>query len=377
MIAHKVRYRTVAIHFQNGTSFNVAKIEGSQSYKDMMRNLSSEMLDEYSGARTVDAFFRQPSAPIYPSVVGQNIKQSPYNNHLKHTESTTHEKLPIELMLSSLVSSTQSYINATIPLPNIYITFPSRIYATDQGTTTLTEAFLNVDIRDIGGLSLAHYLAVDNKLYGLRSAARHSKPQEYTALVIDYSKEAFSTMVIGPLDSMDHWEDIQIVQYDVDFQLGYNNATDDRHLLRIKQRLDELTSLVGPRGKFFHLILMGDQALQEEFLSVADWGLHDRIERWNQRQLSTCPLPGSHDPTFTGAQAAARMSLIDQSGDEWDFYAQRPLLITRPLSILRQLWMEIRHNVQVYLWSLKIYFVPEPMSRQGEKAERRIHLIGQ
>jgi hypothetical protein len=376
-IAHKVRYRTAAIHFQNGTSFNVAKIEGGQSYKDMMRNLSSEMLDEYSRARMVDGLFRQPFAPIYPSVVGQNIKHSPYNSHLKHTESTTHEKSPIELMLSSLVSSTQSYINTTVPLPNIYITFPSRIYATDQGTTTLTEAILNVDIRDIRGLSLAHYLAVDNKLYGLRSAGRHRKPQEYTALVIDYSKEAFSTMVIGPLDSMDRWEDIQIMQYDVDFQLGYNNATDDRHLLRIKQRLDELTSLVGPRGKFFHLILMGDQASQEEFLSVADWGLHDRIERWGQRQFSTCPLPGSRDPTFTGAQAAARMSLIDQSWDEWDFYAQRPLLITRPLSILRQLWMEIRLNVEAYSWALKRYFVPESTSQRREEAERPTYLIGQ
>ena len=113
---------------------------------------------------------------------------------------------------------------------------------------------------------------------------RHSKPQQYTALVIDYSKEAFSTMVIGSLDSIDHWEDIQIVQYDVDFQLGYN-ATEYRHFLNIKHRLDQVSTLVGSRGKFFHLILMGDQASQEEFQSVADWVLHDRIERWDQKQF--------------------------------------------------------------------------------------------
>lgn len=324
----------------------------------------------------VDGLFRQPFAPIYPSLVGQNIKESLYNNHRENTN-TSPEKSPIELMLGSLVSSTQAYLDTTIPLPNIYITFPSRIYATEQGTTNLTKAFQNVNIGDLGGLSMAHYLAVENKLYGLRSAARHSKPQAYTALVIDYSKEAFGTMVIGPLDSMDHWEDIQTVQYDVDFQLGYNNATDDGHFLRIKQRLDGLTTLVGTRGKFFHLILMGDQASQEEFQSVADWVLHDRIERWDQKQLSTCPLPYPNDPTFTGAQAAARMSLIDQWWDESDFYAQRPLLITRPLSILRQLWMEIRLNVEVYSWTLKRYVVPEPASQQHEEAERPIYLIGQ
>lgn len=341
-----------------------------------MRNLSSEILDEYSAKRSVGGLFRQPSAPIYPSLSGGNIKRSPYNNH-QNTETTSPDRSPIELMLGSLVSSTQSCINTTFPLPNIYITFPTRIYVTEQGTKNLAEAFQNIDIGDIGGLSMAHYLTADDKLYGLRSAARHSKPQKYTALVVDYSKEAFSTMVIGPLDSMDHWEDIQIVQYDVDFNLGYNNATHDGHFLGIKQHLDELSTLVGPRGKFFHLILMGDQASQEEFRSVADWVLHDRIERWDQTQLSTCPLPSSHDPTFTGAQAAARMSLIDQLWDEWDFYAQQPLLITRPLSILRQLWMEIRHNAEVYSWALKRYFVTESVSQQREEAERPIYLIGQ
>jgi hypothetical protein len=336
-----------------------------------------DILDEYYGARIVDGLFRQPYAPIDPSLGGRNIKRSPYNSHQKYTESTTHQKSPIELMLDSLISSTQIYINTTIPLPNIYITFPSRIYATEQGMTNLTEAFQNVDIGDIGGLSIAHYLAVDNILYGLRSAARHSKPQEYTALVIDYSKDALSTMVIGPLDSMDHWEDIQIVQYEVDFDLGYNNATDYRHFLRIKQNLDELTTLVGPRGKFFHLILMGDQASEEEFLSVADWVLHDRIERWDQKKLFTCLLRDSYDPAFTGAQAAARMSLINQWWDEWDFYARRPLLITRPLSRLRHLWMEIRLSVEACSWSLKRYFVPESAFQQRKEVERPIYLIGQ
>lgn len=341
-----------------------------------MWDLSSEILDEYSGARIVDELFRQPFAPIYPSLNGRLIKQSAYNNLRNHKEGAGHEMSPIELMLESLVSSTQSYINTTVPLPNIYITFPSRIYATEKGTTNLTRAFQKVDMGDIGGLSMAHYLVVDDKLYGLRSSARHSKPQEYTALVIEYSREVFSTMVVGPLDSMDHWEDIQILQYDIYFHLGNDNATDDHHFLRIKQRLDEVTTLVGPRGKFFHLILMGEQALEEEFLSIVNWVLHDKIERWDKKQLTTCPLY-SHNPTFAGARAAARISLIDQWEDEWDFYARRQLLITRPLSILRLLWMDIKLSVEAYSWSLKRYFVSESTSQRRNEAEKSLYLIGQ
>jgi hypothetical protein len=332
-----------------------------------------DILDEYSGARMVDGIRRHPSAPIDPSLFGRNIKKSLYHSNRKYTESTAHQKWSIELMLDSLVSSTQAYLNTTIPLSNIVIAFPSRIYATEQGTTNLSEAFQNVNIGDIGGISIAHYMAIDELLTSFRSAARHSKPQQYTALVIDYSKEAFSTMVIESLDSMDHWQDIQVAQYNVDFHRGHNNATGDGHFLKIKQRLDELITLVGPRGKFFHLILMGDQASQEEFLSVADWVLHDRIERWDRKQLSTCVLRDSYDPAFIGAQTGAKISLTDQWWDEWDFYARRPLLITRPLSKLRHLWMEITLNVEAYSWALKRYFVPEPFI----KAQRSIYLIGQ
>lgn len=342
-----------------------------------MRDLSSEILDEYSGARMVDGLFRQPSAPICPTLNGRNVKRSPYNNVRNYTESTKLEKSPIDLMLQSLVSSTQSYINTTIPLSNIYVTFPSRIYATEQGTTNLTRAFQNVNIENIGGLSLAPYLIVDEKLFGLRSAARHSKPQEYTALVIEYSKDVFSTMVIGPLDSMDHWEDIQISRYDVDFHLGHYNITDDRHFQKIKQHLDDLTTLVGPRGKFFHLILTGDQASQEEFQAVVDWTLHDKIERWDRKHLCTCPLSSSHDLAFARAQAAARISLIDQWEDEWDFYAQRPLFITRPLSILRLHWMIIKLSVEDYSGSLRKYFALKFASEQRKEAERPICLIDQ
>lgn len=376
-VAHIILHRTAVIQYKNGTSFNVAKIDGSRSYKEYMRDLSSEILDEYSGARMVDGLFRQPSAPICPTLNGRNVKRSPYDNFRIHTETTTLEKSPIDLMLQSLVSSTRSYINTTISLPNIYITFPSRMYATEHGTTNLTRAFQNVDIANIGGLSLAPYLTVGKKLYSLRSAGRHSKPQEYTALVIEYSKDVFSTMVIEPLDSIDHWEDIQISRYDLDFHLGYHNVTNDCHFQKIKQRLDEITTLVGPRGKFFHLTLMGDQASQEQFQSVVEWALHDKIERWDQKQLLTCPLSSSHDPTFAGAQAAARMSLIDQWEDEWDFYAQRPLFITRPLSILRLFWVEIKLSVEANLGALTRYFAPKSAPEQHTEAERLIYLIGQ
>ena len=310
-------FRTCSIWFENGTSVDVAKIEGSSQYKSTMRNLDpvddsiqfeiGDLLPWYLLPRHLKQYL--PLPPRLRKLFDRWNKPSP-------------EVKAIEGMLRALTTAAESYLGIPVPVADTVV--PMSISVPSKGRNLLEAATSAVGLERALGFPQAGSLAAMANDVGpyYQDNTRCIERGEPLKLVltVDYSRAS--------LDAVLYWEEDCIFELDReihDVNLGasamercMHSTEDERCYYRLVEALAQLTNkpinpnrpslasrvdalvLLGEKGTDPHLRLALRHVLANQIIlpgvGAADPGEKDIV-----------------DPTFAAARGIAAASWGNQN----------------------------------------------------------------
>lgn len=321
---------TASIHFSNGTAVDIAKVEGSPAYKQLMR--TTDVL--YNAATTPRS---ASDASLHNSGATQGrLRPQSYRDYLPPWLGGHDYRLqPLPSMLRALKVATESYLESPLSDAEVVVPFP----VTNSFLDTLRSACSSLSLSmPLSAQPPAGILAARTHGFGGQCDAvedtdvlepNQQDDPEQLILTIDYSRAAMTAMLVFEECSLFEFRRVlHDTQLGTDGLSGENDPRDlytPRDLLA--RALRNVTSLPLEDGNGAGLKRISELVLLGE--SAGDPLLHDALtevlsERSYDFSAAAWKRPmGSFDPLFAASRGLAldcwdRLSFHDRSerGDE-------------------------------------------------------------
>jgi hypothetical protein len=231
MISFSIHYSVTSVHYRNGTTLDVAKIQGGPAYQDFMR-----IALPYDKHEKTESVATEPLLDIRPSQLQNLLQISHLRDQLPMWLGGRDSRvIPISRMLKALKVATESYMEGSIS--NAAVTLPFRPTNTYYDLLRSACASVSLQIPRTGGLAPAGYhAAVSSNAFVQCSDTNDS---EQLVLAVEYSQAALATILIH--DDCGAYRELRKI---TNTSLGTNGLLNDKATLHdLEHALRQITTL--------------------------------------------------------------------------------------------------------------------------------------
>lgn len=290
---------------------SVAKIEGNQGYRSMMRSLATENYSPHKPREDWYSACHETIKRFTPQFVSKELErwQAPFTP-------------PINAMLLALQAATEAYLGA--PLNTSDLVVPTRFSESNQNLLDLEFNRLRLR-RNLGGFPSALEAAIYAKIMPRDRSYPYGIEETRLILAVDYSRSALTAgLFIDDSGALNDHRFIQDVNIGADASPSHLPWSAELQLER-RRLLEKATKLPATDAGFelpqeiSELLLIGDRAYDDQLLALLEEILGTRLVA---RIRDTAQYDGP-DPIFIAAKSIASLAKqkIDEGGQSclaWD-----------------------------------------------------------